>query len=108
VEYAVNVCPEETIQPGHLPKTLLTMAQASSPSVPHKEVADQKNDAAMVNNPEMTTTFSFPEPVGWGEVEKGIILKSLTKTGGNRSRAAEMLGWSRSKLWRKIKHHGLE
>ena len=43
-----------------------------------------------------------------GEVEKGMMLKALTKTGGNRSRAAELLGWSRSKLWRKIKQHGLE
>jgi len=41
-------------------------------------------------------------------VEKGMILETLTKTLGNRSKAADLLGWSRSKLWRKIKHHGLE
>jgi PAS domain S-box-containing protein len=108
VEYAVNVCPDETIQPEHLPKTLFTKSQASYQPVPPKEIAGQENDTAVVNNPEMGTHFTYPEPVGWGEVEKGMILKSLTKTGGNRSRAAELLGWSRSKLWRKIKHHGLE
>ena len=83
------------------------MPQASSQSAPPEEAAGRENEAATVDNPAMTT-FAFPEPVGWGEVEKGMILKSLTKTGGNRSRAAELLGWSRSKLWRKIKHHGLE
>ena len=108
VEYAVNVCPDETIQPEHLPKTLFTKSQASYQPAPPKEIAGQENDTAVVNNPEMETHFTYPEPVGWGEVEKGMILKSLTKTGGNRSRAAELLGWSRSKLWRKIKHHGLE
>ena len=108
VEYAVNVCPDENIQPEHLPKTLLTMGQATSQSAPSKEAAARENDVATMDNPEMTTTFTCPEPVGWGEVEKGMILKSLTKTGGNRSRAAELLGWSRSKLWRKIKHHSLE
>jgi len=108
VEYAVNVCPDETIQPEHLPKTLLRIPQNSSQSVPRKEAAGLENETATMNNPEATTTSTIPEPVGWGEIEKDIILKSLTKTGGNRSRAAELLGWSRSKLWRKIKHHGLE
>ena len=108
VEYAVNVCPNETIQPEHLPKTLFTKSQSSYQPAPPKEMEGHENETAAVNNPEMETNFTFPESVGWGEVEKGMILKSLTKTGGNRSRAAELLGWSRSKLWRKIKHHGLE
>jgi PAS domain S-box-containing protein len=108
VEYAVNVCPDETILPEHLPKTLFAIPQASSQPPSRKEAAGQENEAAKVDNPEMMTTFTFPESAGWGEVEKNMILQSLTKTGGNRSRAAELLGWSRSKLWRKIKHHGLE
>ena len=112
VEYAVNVCPNETIQPEHLPKTLLTVPQGSSKSVPRNkgsvQESVQRDGAAVMDGPEMTMPFAIPEPVGWGEVEKNMILKSLTKTGGNRSRAAELLGWSRSKLWRKIKHYGLE
>jgi PAS domain S-box-containing protein len=100
VEYAVNVCPGETIQPEHLPKSLLTMPQTSSQSAPRRE-------AAPMDTPANTGNFSMPVPVGWGEVEKSMILKALTQTAGNRSRAAELLGWSRSKLWRKIKHHVL-
>ena len=84
------------------------MEQNSSQSTPRQEIAGRENETAMMNNPEMTTLSTIAAPVGWGEIEKDIILKSLTKTGGNRSRAAELLGWSRSKLWRKIKHHGLE
>ena len=94
VEYAVNVCSEETIGPEHLPKTVLAMPRAASPSNPGREDGE--------------AAYALSSYGGWGEVEKDIILKVLTKTGGNRSKAAEMLGWSRSKLWRKIKHYGLE
>ena len=105
VEYAVNVCPGETIQPEHLPKTLLT-----SPQEPSTPTPDKITDAweALQETTAKTPTFPGVTSGGWGEVEKGIILEALTKTGGNRSEAAELLGWSRSKLWRKIKHHGLE
>ena len=109
VEYAVNVCPNGTIRPEHLPKTLLTMPQALTPSASDREVTSKAgNEKSMSDNPAKTTSSAILSPGGWGQVEKDMILKALTKTGGNRSRAAELLGWSRSKLWRKIKHHALE
>ena len=55
-----------------------------------------------------TAVYAGSMPGGWGDVEKIMILNALTKTKGNRSKTAELLGWSRSKLWRKIKHHDLE
>jgi PAS domain S-box-containing protein len=108
VEYAVNVCPNEVIQPEHLPKTLLLKPHTSSQTNSYGEMESGENEPKTMENSESLNTFSASGPVGWGEVERNMILRSLTKTGGNRSRAAELLGWSRSKLWRKIKHHGLE
>ena len=40
------------------------------------------------------------------EVEKGLIERALTRTGGNRSAAARLLGISRRALLYKIKAHG--
>jgi two-component system response regulator AtoC len=105
VEYAVNVCPGETIQPAHLPKTLLMPPEGYSP-IPPPNISE--NGGGVQDAPVKTATLSVSTSGGWGEVEKGMILEALTKTLGNRSKAADLLGWSRSKLWRKIKHHGLE
>ncbi len=107
VEYAVNVCSEETVGPEHLPKTMLTETRISSSSSSRVGSASLGNAETSSDSPALTTTFTVPSHGGWGEMEKGMILNALTKTGGNRSRAAELLGWSRSKLWRKIKRHGL-
>jgi PAS domain S-box-containing protein len=107
VEYAVNVCPDEIIGPEHLPKTMLAASQGPSLSVLRRDMTLQENGKTTPDGPARMTTFTVPAQGGWGEMEKGMILNALTKTGGNRSRAAELLGWSRSKLWRKIKLHGL-
>ena len=108
MEYAVNVCPNEVIQKEHLPKNLLLKPHASSLTNSHEETESGNNGLQSLENSESLKNISASGPVGWGEVERDMILKSLTKTGGNRTKAAELLGWSRSKLWRKIKHHGLE
>jgi len=105
VEYAVNVCPDETIRPEHLPKSILALLQGQPSAFTQTDQGSLEAAQAPAVN---TNVFTMPVPGGWGEVEKGLILKALTKSGGNRSRTADLLGWSRSKLWRKIKQHGLE
>jgi transcriptional regulator of acetoin/glycerol metabolism len=47
-------------------------------------------------------------PERWEDVQRKMILEALVKTGGRKSKAAELLGWGRSTLWRKMKHFGIE
>ncbi len=42
------------------------------------------------------------------EVEKILIRAALTKTGGRRNEAANLLGWGRNTLTRKIKEHAID
>jgi transcriptional regulator of acetoin/glycerol metabolism len=47
-------------------------------------------------------------PERWEDVQRKMILEALVKTGGRKSQAAELLGWGRSTLWRKMKYFGIE
>jgi len=107
VEYAVNVCQNETILPEHLPKNILSPSEPRAEYVTYQELTDQDSRDRMIVFPDDTSSSTKPAPA-WGDIERSLIMKALTKTGGNRTKAAEVLGWSRSKLWRKIKHHALE
>jgi len=42
------------------------------------------------------------------EVEKILIKAALNKSGGRRNDAANLLGWGRNTLTRKIKEYGIE
>jgi DNA-binding NtrC family response regulator len=43
-----------------------------------------------------------------GDPEVRRIRDALVRTGGNRDRAARLLGWSRVTLWRRMRLHGLD
>ncbi len=51
-----------------------------------------------------------PVPLGeaLAETEKHCILNGLNATGGNRTKAAKLLGISRKNLWQKMKLYGIE
>jgi two-component system response regulator HydG len=51
--------------------------------------------------------LDFPSGISLEEVEKALILKTLEETGGNRSRAAEILGINRRTLLNKLKEYGM-
>jgi two-component system response regulator AtoC len=43
--------------------------------------------------------------LNWADTERRLILDAMVKGGGRRSKAAEILGWGRSTLWRKMKRY---
>lgn len=103
IEHAVNICQGNIIQMAHLPAYILSAGNSNSGK-------DKKSGGQLSETKEEPTVFSASkrEFVSWPEIEKGRILETMMATGGNRSEAALKLGWSRSTLWRKIKHYGLE
>ncbi len=97
-EYALNVCQEELIAPGHLPAYL---TEASTLEVrletPRENVPP--GSPAVMDAPQAS--------LDWNDMERRMIVEALVRTSGRRSKAAEILGWGRSTLWRKMNHHGL-
>lgn len=47
------------------------------------------------------------KPRSLADVEREQILEALRRSGGKRQEAAELLGMSRTTLWRKLREHGL-
>jgi len=93
VEYATNLCRGDRIRTHDLPPFLLDETPA-----PARE-------------PERDEPHPAPAPVAgesWSDVERKMILDALVRARGRRGRAAEILGWGRSTLWRKMKRHGID
>ena len=107
VEYAVNVCPGEQIEPAHLPAYLHASTAKPAPKAAWPEEGAGQYAARDATEPPPTETSFLPGST-WSEIEKGKILAALTKSGGSRSLAAQHLGWGRSTLWRKIKRYALD
>lgn len=107
VEHAVNICQEETIRREHLPSYILAAAAPASDDHRHARAGAPGSPAAIggeFGTPGAASAGNFSS---WSAIEKSRILEALMNSGGNRSEASVKLGWSRSTLWRKIKHHGL-
>ena len=100
VEYAITICQDRKIGTKDLPQYLVKQAKPSratpgdivSPSPSSLQAQDQAVETA---------------PGLWTEMEKNKIIDALTKAAGNRSKAADLLGWGRTTLWRKIKKYRL-
>jgi len=92
IEYAVTICDGPTISPSHLP-TYLLEGKREEPGAP-QIVASQMLERVQGSN-------------NWTEMEKVMILEALLKAKGKKSKAAELLGWGRSTLWRKMKEYGI-
>lgn len=102
-EYAVNLCDGDTIKTEHLPHSL-TVKKENHEILPAGQIDSEPNSNLPESINELTVNSTAS---GWKEVEKRMILDALIKTGGQKTEAAELLGWSRTKLWRKIKTYGL-
>lgn len=99
VEYAINICQSELIGMEHLPAYLL---EAKITSHEHSRLKAQDLLPGTREAREQTSEMS------WAGIERQLILETLVKVNGRRSKAAEILGWGRTKLWRKMKQYGLE
>jgi transcriptional regulator with PAS, ATPase and Fis domain len=109
VEYAVNICQDSKIFPAHLPAYLVESRPAEGRPEPNS--SQQASPPEYQPNPAQSPAqipAAVPEEANWPRAEKRIIMDALHKAKGNRSRAAALIGWSRSTLWRKMKLYGID
>ena len=116
VESVVTFCNADMVQSEHLPDYVrkaerragtwsedLVKAGAVLP-----RSAEPPGDRGERKGPEPSTS-SFSMPTGtWKDMEKQMILEALRQAKGHRGHAAEILGWGRSTLWRKMKALGMD
>lgn len=99
VEYAVNICQQAQIDVEDLPQFVVK----PPPQVPRQPAIHAQSLTSSIF-PDSSAARSISS---WAEVEKQKIMDTLKQTGGKRSEAAELLGWGRTTLWRKLKKYGL-
>ncbi len=99
VEYAVNICQGRKVTINDLPDYIFKQQE---PSFPITKNPIKYETTSSVKKQSITNTIG-----GWTELEKEMIMDALRKASGNRSKAAEILGWGRTTLWRKLKKYGL-
>ncbi|MBW2329148.1 MAG: sigma-54-dependent Fis family transcriptional regulator, partial [Deltaproteobacteria bacterium] len=97
-EYSANICQGNKVGIKNLPHYLFR-APASPVSAPTAIAPATASSAVREQATDKTGC--------WTEVEKEMIMDALRKTGGNRSKAAEILGWGRTTLWRKLNKYKL-
>ena len=84
VERAVAFCPADIVLPEHLPDRLLRPESAPAPAVP-------RGDGGLLDGAVLPTL---------DEVQKRYVRRVLDEVGGNRRRAAALLGIGRRTLYR--------
>ena len=105
VEYATNVCHETIIKPEHLPDYL--GSPWDQPVQPEVRVTVGEGETSTSLEEQMRGERAADNGLNWREMERRMISEALLKSRGNRTKAAKLLGWGRSTLWRKMKQHNL-
>ncbi len=100
VEYATSICPSELIGMDHLPVYL------SETGMARREYNGQGPQAQLL--PLKYNERGEKSGMNWAAIERELIIDTMIKVNGHRSKAARILGWGRSTLWRKMKQYGLE
>ena len=98
IEYATGICSVDTIGMEHLPTYLTEETAADGGTAP------ESRGPETVDYPVRSQT----EGRRWADIERQLIVETLLKARGHKSKAAEILGWGRTTLWRKMKQYGLE
>jgi PAS domain S-box-containing protein len=105
VEYCANVCRETKIEKDDLPRYLFEQGRDNHTTAgPPAAAGKEERTETRAGTPAETQAGG----ANWPAVEREMILQALKTTRGNRSKAAEMLGWGRTTLWRKIVQYGLD
>lgn len=96
-EYSANICQGKKVGTKDLPQYLFQPSETSAKT-------------AVTIIPPILSPVEPPQPASktvgnWIAIEKEMMVDALRKTGGNRSKAADLLGWGRTTLWRKLKKH---
>jgi PAS domain S-box-containing protein len=100
VEYALTLCQEDHIRTRHLPAYLLDLG-ADHDAEPRESPPRVEGGPSMLSGEDVSA-------LDWASVERRMILEAMVKAKGRRSKAAAMLGWGRSTLWRKLKEYGID
>ncbi len=89
IERAAVICDGDFIEPEHLPPSITV---------------------AFSNNGEDFPPLPANAPLDHrlNEIEKGMIIEALRKTGGVQIRATELLGINQRSLWHRIKKHNID
>ncbi len=94
-EYSANICQGSKVEVKDLPQYLFRPLESRqvepAPVVSAPVVPMQKGPLSGGSN------------TNWTSIEKEMILNALRESGGNRTKAAGILGWGRTTLWRKLK-----
>ncbi len=99
VGYASNICRSELIEVEHLPAYLHET----------REVVHDRKPSANPDNPTQEgEKHKETSGVNWTAIERQLIIDTLIKANGHRGKAAKMLGWGRSTLWRKMKQYHID
>jgi PAS domain S-box-containing protein len=124
VEYASNVCQEDRIQPEHLPAYLINPISedtpgkdaAEEPAAPasrERERSDEMEDRAAIERKIIIDAIlkareEREQELEWPAIERKMIVDAIVKAQGKRNKAASILGWSRSRLYRKMAQYGID
>lgn len=104
VEYAVNMCKKKKVNTEQLPPYLLESGKNESVPVSPEE----QNDSVLKK--EIIPETAAPDNEGrqnWEDIERQMIIDTLKQTRGNKTKAAQTLGWGRMTLWRKMQKYEL-
>jgi two-component system, NtrC family, response regulator HydG len=105
IEGATMMCEGDRIDLDVLPEQIVTGALANAKAPNAKETPEKTPTAT-----ESGLGKALPEgslALSLDEVIRRTLLRSLEETGGNRRRAADLLGVSRSTLYRMLSRYGL-
>ena len=102
IEYAVNICPGGQIQFTHLPAYLSETKHHYDRSTSEAGEPSERTVSFVKSNSEQGGQRT------WASLERDMIIEALVKNKGRRNKAADMLGWGRSTLWRKMKQYKID